>query len=166
VENFSRYKGDMMENFLSINTVSHMKLRNYLSALLLIAFAFSFRGPDSVCVAVEPSQVTVTFELPNGDSHQTTITDDEVRVLLQKNFGYMVEWWVHGALAKLGLSYEEEVVDAKTKAIAIVKIEEVANTVGAKWTLYVNGHRSKYHINTQTREGVKTIRLVYEKTQE
>ena len=59
-------------------------MKNYIVSLVLIVFAFSLCSPNNVCVAAGPDQVKVFFEFPNDASYQTTISDDEVRVLLQK----------------------------------------------------------------------------------
>jgi hypothetical protein len=131
--------------------------------LILVIPIIAFITPFGFAVVDSEESVTVSFEFPNGAARQATLTDNEVRQLLGRNFGYMVEWWVNGALAKLGLQFHEKVVNAKTGAMAIVAIEGAANSKDGVWTYYVNGYRSKYHINTQLREGVKSIRFVYEK---
>jgi len=106
--------------------------------------------------------VSVSFEFPNGKTYQTNITETEVRRILDRNIGYMVEWWVHGALSKLNLEYKEIVVNSEG-ALAVISIDGVANGENGSWVFYVNGFRSIYHINTQSREGVRNIRFVYEK---
>lgn len=140
-------------------------MKDSVTVIALFMFLFALAAPFCLCMAAETDKVGLSFEFANGDRYETIITDNEVRDLLHRNFGYMIEWWVDGALVKLGLKCTKEVVDARKGSVAIVAINSVANSMKARWVLYVNGHRSKYHINTQTREGVKTIRLVYEKTE-
>jgi hypothetical protein len=137
-------------------------MNRFILIAILVITIIVFLNPFGFTAADGEESVTISFEFPNG-ARQTTLTDNEVRQLLGRNFGYMVEWWVHGALAKLGLQFQEELVNAKTGAMAIVAIEGVRNSKDAVWVYYVNGYRSKYHINTQLREGVKTIRFVYKK---
>ena len=66
--------------------------------LMLVIPTIGFINPCGFPVAVAEEIVTVSFEFPNEVMHQTTVTDNEVRQLLGRNFGYMVEWWIHALL--------------------------------------------------------------------
>ena len=106
--------------------------------------------------------VAVSFVFPDGVTKSTQLTDGEVRNLVHENFGYMIEWWVRGAIAKLKLSTEISVVDPQSKAKAVTSVDGVANGPNGRWVLYVDGVRSRYHINTKLRQHERSIRLVYE----
>src|SRR5262245_39192212 len=86
--------------------------------------------------------VPVSFVFPDGATKSTELTDREVQDLLHENFGYMIEWWVRGALTKLKLPYVITVVDQTTKAKAVTSIAGVANGTAGQWVLYVDGFRS------------------------
>ncbi len=75
----------------------------------------------------------------------------------------MIDFWIHGVLAKLKLPYREQVVNRRTGARAIVAIDGIENGAAGRWIYYVDGFRSPYHINTQLLAGVRSIRFVFEK---
>jgi len=136
-----------------------MRLFTTASALLLLALASPVDLPGA---ATNETPVVVSFVFPGGATKSTELKDSEVRDLLNENFGYMIEWWVRGALAKLELPYVITVVDKKSKAKAVTSIAGVANSATGRWVLYVDGIQSRYYINTQVRQDEKRVRLVYE----
>ena len=44
-----------------------------------------------------------TFNLPDGSSKSTSLTEDEVRSLVGADREYQIHWWVHGAELKLAI---------------------------------------------------------------
>ena len=134
-------------------------MRVLTTTLLLLGLAWSGAMPLG---AVTDAPVVVSFVFPGGVTKSTELTDNEVRSLLHANIGYMVEWWVRGALAKLQLPHTISVVDATSKAVAVTLVDGVANGPTGRWVLYVDGIRSRYHINTQVRQHERQVKLVYE----
>jgi len=113
--------------------------------------------------AATDTPVVVSFVFPGGVTRSTELTESEVRDLLHANFGYMVEWWVRGALAKLQLPHVISVVDPTSRAMAVTSVDGVANGISGQWVLYVDGIRSRYYINTQVRQHERQVKLVYER---
>ena len=136
-----------------------MRLFTKGSALLALALVSPVDLPGA---ATSEPVVVVSFVFPGGATKSTELTNSEVRDLLHENFGYMIEWWVRGALAKLDLPHVITVVERKSNARAVTSIAGVANGATGRWVLYVDGVRSRYHINTQIRQHEKRVRLVYE----
>ena len=134
-------------------------MRVLTTAILLLGLAWC--GAMSPATATDAS-VVVSFVFPGGVTRSAELTDNEVRGLLRENIGYMVEWWVRGALAKLQLRHVISVVDPRSKAMAVTSVDGVANGPTGQWVLYVDGIRSRYHINTQVRQHERQIKLVYE----
>jgi len=129
--------------------------------ILLLVVVFLASGALSAATPAD-RPVAVSFVFPNGVTRSTELTEAEVRSLLHENFGYMIEWWVRGALVKLSLPHVITVVDQQSKAKAVTSINGIANGSSGRWVLYVDGIRSRYDINTQVRQNEQQIRLVYE----
>jgi hypothetical protein len=112
--------------------------------------------------------VTVSFHFPDGSAKEVTLTYKECSdIFVQKPLpkfipveSYKVDWWIFAALQKLDLQFEIETVKKRT---SITRIGEYKNDEKVKWIYYVNGVRSRYHINTQLDEDVKTIKFDFEK---
>jgi hypothetical protein len=132
-----------------------------MTVLVLVA-AVSVAVRTATATNLPDTPVVVSFVFPGGVIKSTDVTDNEVRDLLHENLGYMIEWWVRGALAKLGLPHVITVVDQKSKATAVTSVDGVTSGPAGRWVLYVDGIRSRYHINTQVRQNEHQIRLVYE----
>ena len=134
-------------------------MRVLTTTILLLGLAWC--GAMPLATATD-APVVVSFVFPGGVTRSTQLTDNEVRDLLHANFGYMVEWWVRGALAKLQLPHVISVVDPTSKAMAVTSVDGLANGRTGHWVLYVDGVRSRYHINTQVRQHERQVKLVYE----
>ena len=87
----------------------------------------------------------------------------EVTQLTGDKLPYKVEYWVRGALAKADLKYAVELVEGRRTVTAI---DDVRNDSKGTWVYFVDGVRSRYHINTQTAPTVRSIRFVFEKTRD
>ena len=72
---------------------------------------------------------------------------------------YKIDFWIYGALQVLEIPFKTKTVKGGT---TIEQIGEAANGEKGKWVYYVNGIRSRYHINTQLDLEVDTIKFVYE----
>ena len=134
----------------------------FKAAVLILSVTIVLAALGAPTLALHSETVIVTFAFPDGSSKVTELNDAEVRSLLHESFGYMVEWWIRGALIKLGLPHRIAIVDQKLKAKDVVAIGGVENSQSGHWVLYVNGFRSPYHINTQSRENVREIRLAFQ----
>jgi hypothetical protein len=64
-------------------------MNRYILILILAILTNGFADPYGFAVVDAEEIVTVSFEFPNGITRQTTLTDNEVRRLLGRNFGYM-----------------------------------------------------------------------------
>ena len=88
------------------------------------------------------------------------LTYEEAVEELGRKIPYMIEFWVHAALSRLGFEYRDRVVN-EHGGRAIISVDGLANSSTGHWVYYVNGIRSPYHINTQTSEGVRSIRFAF-----
>jgi hypothetical protein len=112
--------------------------------------------------------ISVSFIYSNEKSDETTLGNMEIHKILKDKplskdiriTGYKIDFWIYGALQKLSISFKQEINNGK---VTITKIGEITNSEEGKWVYYVNGKKSSYNINTQTDEGVKTIKFVFEK---
>jgi hypothetical protein len=107
--------------------------------------------------------VAVSFEFPEKPPVQVAISYSEVVQLTGVKHPYKIEFWVRGALAKAELKYTADLVDGRR---TITSIDSVRNDSTGAWVYFVDGIRSKYHINTQTAPKVRSIRFVFEKTRD
>jgi hypothetical protein len=104
--------------------------------------------------------VAVSFEFPERPPVQVAISYSEVVELTGVKHPYKVEFWVRGALAKANLKYQADLVDGRR---TITAIDNVRNDATGTWVYFVDGVRSKYHINTQTAPQPRSIRFVFER---
>src|SRR6266581_6615179 len=109
--------------------------------VLILSATIVFAALGAPTPANRTETVVVTFAFPDGSSKVTELSDAEVRSLLHENFGYMVEWWIRGALVKLGLPHRIAIVDTKLRAKDVVAVGDVENGPTGRWVLYVNGFR-------------------------
>ena len=103
-------------------------------------------------------RVTVTFEFPDRDPVRVPLTYDETVDLIDDKLNYKVDFWVYGALKKAKLA---SVADRQDGDVTLTSIGGIANGPAGRWVYYVNGIRSRYHINTQLAVGVRTIRYAF-----
>lgn len=104
--------------------------------------------------------VDVSFNFPEKPPVQVAISYSEVVQLTGVKHPYKVEFWVWGALAKAKLRYTADLVDGRR---SITAIDGISNGSAGTWVYFVDGVRSKYHINTQTAPRVRSIRFVFER---
>ena len=142
----------------------------FTSAIVSLAFALL---SASLCVASFPignseTNVTVSFEFPDRTTNAITLTyssalDAFKRKPLPKGVSptyYKIDFWIYAALQSLDLPFETKTVRGDT---TIVQIAKTANGGDGEWIYYVNGIRSRYHINTQLDMDAKRIRFVFKK---
>lgn len=110
-------------------------------------------------LAAAEHTVAVSFEFPGKPPVQVAIGYSEVVQLTGVKHPYKVEFWVRGALAKAGLEYTADDVEGRR---TITAIDNISNDSSGAWVYFVDGVRSKYHINTQTAPYVRSIRYVFE----
>jgi hypothetical protein len=114
-------------------------------------------------LAIAEQSVDVSFEFPARPPVHVSVTLSEVTQLTGDKLPYKVEYWLLGALAKAELKYAMELVDGRRTVTAI---DDVRNDSTGTWAYFVDGVRSKYHINTQTAPTVRSIRFVFEKARD
>jgi hypothetical protein len=125
----------------------------------------------SVSVASFPTangetNVSVSFEFPGGTTNIISLTYDSALDAFKKKplpedvapTPYKIDLWVYAALQALNLPFKTKTVRGDT---AIEQVAKTSNGPDGEWIYYVNGMRSRYHINTQLDERVKTIRFVF-----
>ena len=148
-------------------------MRPALLTSAIIGIAFSLLSA-SVCVASFPianseTNVTVSFEFPDGTTNAITLTYDSAldafkKTPLPKHVSptyYKIDFWIYAALQSLDLPFEIKTVRGQA---TIARISKTASGPDGEWLYYVNGIRSRYHINTQLDVDVKKIRFVFKKT--
>ena len=106
--------------------------------------------------------VPVTFEFGGRDPVTVSVTYEEVVELIHEKHPYMIQFWVAGALAKAVLKYSIERQQGHNRISEIAGVREDAH---GEWVYYVNGIRSIYHINTQSADGLRSIRFVFKPRQ-
>jgi len=146
-----------------------MHLRTFTSA---VSLAFSLLTA-SVCVASFPigngeTNVSVSFEFPDGTTNVMTLTYRSALDAFKKNplpesvspTPYKIDFWIYAALQSRDLPFKTKTVRGDT---TIEQVAKTTNGPDGEWIYYVNGIRSRYHINTQLDEGVKKIRFVFKR---
>jgi hypothetical protein len=113
-------------------------MRSFLWLLILLSAS---------SLAIAEQTVAVSFELPERAPVRVAVSLSEVMQLTGVKHPYKVEFWVRGALAKAELKYDVELVDGRRSVTAI---DGVRNDSTGAWVYFVDGVRSRYHINTQT----------------
>lgn len=112
--------------------------------------------------------VKVSFVFPDGALREITLTyKDCADIFKQRPLPkhipveyYKIDWWIYAALQSLDIDFE---IQSKNKRTSIIRIDKYENDTNGKWVYFVNGTRSRYHINTQLDEDVKIIKFVFEK---
>jgi hypothetical protein len=114
-------------------------------------------------LAAHESAVDISIEFPEKPPLVVRVTMSEVVLLTGVKEPYAVEFWVLGAFSKGELKYSVEHIEGGR---TITAIEGVRNGPGGTWVYFVDGMRSKDHINTQTAPKVRSIRYVFEKARD
>jgi hypothetical protein len=140
------------------------------AAILSVALSL-VSAPE--CVASFPignseTNVTVSFEFPAGTTNAITLTYNSALDAFRKRplpkdvspTYYKIDFWIYAALRSLDLRFETKTVRGET---TIVRISETASGPDGEWIYYVDGIRSRYHINTQLDAEVKKIRFLFKK---
>jgi hypothetical protein len=104
--------------------------------------------------------VHVLIDFPDRPDLDIAVTYDEVVQLTGVKHPYYVEFWVRGALAKAQLKFE---IAKEQGGKAVTSIQDVVNDSASRWVYFVDGYRSKWHIDNQTAPQPRTIRFVYER---
>lgn len=143
--------------------------RSLVSRIVLTLF-FGVLG-SSLCFASHPSantrtNVTVSFVFPNGSTKQKIMTYDSVLDAFRKKHlpagvspsGYKVDFWIYGALQALEIPFTAKTMKGQT---TIEQIGEASNGTKGNWVYYVNGIKSRYHINTQMDLDVDIIKFIF-----
>jgi hypothetical protein len=136
----------------------------------IFGLAFLLLSP-SLCVAFPTGNtntaVHVSFEFPDGTTNAIVLTPRSVREALTKPLPkgvsptyYKIDNWIYAALLALDLTFETETVRGQT---TIVRVSKTTNGSDGEWIYYVNGIRSRYHINTQLDVDVRKIKFVFTK---
>jgi hypothetical protein len=140
------------------------------AAILSVALSL-VSAPE--CVASFPignseTNVTVSFEFPDGTTNAITLTYNSALDAFRKKplskkvspTYYKIDFWIYAALQSLDLRFETKTVRGET---TIVRISQTASGPDGEWIYYVDGIRSRYHINTQLDAEVKKIRFLFKK---
>jgi len=123
------------------------------------AFTLAFLLWPALAVAQHAVPIVpVKFEFPDREAVSVSVTYEEVVALTHEKLAYTIEFWLKGALAKAGLNYSIKREPGNTRVTEIAGVREDAH---GEWIYYVNGIRSIYHINTQTTQGLRSIRFVF-----
>jgi hypothetical protein len=111
-------------------------------------------------LSVAEQTVQVSFEFPGKAPVHVAVSLTEGRQLTGVKHPYKMEFWIRGSLAKAGMKYEVEMSEGRK---TITTIDGVPNDSTGTWVYFVDGVRSRYHINTQTAPMVRNVRFVFEK---
>jgi hypothetical protein len=119
-----------------------------------------------VCLALSGTLVNaagvpvhVLIDFQDREDLDIAVSYEEVVQLTGVKHPYYVEFWVRGAFAKAKLEFEmAKVAGGK----AVTSIQGVANDSASQWVYFVDGYRSRWHINNQTAAQPRSIRFKYE----
>jgi len=126
----------------------------------LATWLISMFSLTATSLAAGEYAVAVSFEFPERPPVHVAISYSEVVELTGVKHPYYVEFWVRGALAKSNLKYKTDFIGGQR---TITVIDNVRNDATGTWVYFVDGVRSKYHINTQTAPQPRSIRFVFER---
>lgn len=135
---------------------------------LVLSLLFAPKCVASFPIGNSETNVTVSFEFPDRTTNAITLTYISALDTFQKRplpkgvspTYYKIDFWIYAALQSLDLPFETKSVRGET---TIVRVSKTANGSDGEWIYYVNGIRSRYHINTQLDAEVKKIRFVFKK---
>jgi hypothetical protein len=147
-------------------------MRPTLPTFAIIGLVLSLLSAPQ-CLASFPignseTNVTVSFEFPDGTTNAITLTYNSALDAFRKRplprevspTVYKIDFWIYAALQSLDLHFETKTVRGQAM---IVRISQTASGPDGEWIYYVNGIRSPYHINTQLDDAVKKIRFTFKK---
>jgi hypothetical protein len=103
--------------------------------------------------------VHVIIDFADREDLDIAVTYEEAYELTGVKQPYDIEFWVIGAFAKAKLDFK---IEKDKRGKVVTSIQGVANDSTSQLVYFVNGFRSKWHIDNQSEPRPRTIRFKYE----